>query len=209
MAAFGRVASSAFVLLGAACVSAKPADAQGAPARALPAPAIDGSHVLHALQQRHTSRDFSPEPLEPQLLADLLWAANGVNRPATGQRTTPSAHDWRSIDVYVFDAGGVALFDPDRQALRPLLAKDLRRLTGVQGFAATAPLSLLFVADERRMGKGLDEETRLLQAAVSAGAMIQSVCSAPSEGSRSGRGRTSIAGPCTRPWASRRSRRFS
>jgi nitroreductase len=171
---FWRGLASALSLLGAAC-GGHGSDLPETPARPLPPPAVEGSHLLQALRQRQTSREFSPAPLAPQLVADILWAAGGVNRPATGQRTAPTAHDWRYVDIYVFDAAGVSIYDPEHHALRPLLPKDLRALTGLQDFAATAPLSLLYVADEHRMGKGVDGETRALFEAASVGAMFQDV----------------------------------
>lgn len=149
------------------------ADALPAP-RPLAAPDLATSGVLRALRDRRTTREFSPAPLEPQLVAELVWAAAGVNRAATGQRTAPTAHDWRYIELYVFDRDGVSLYDPEHHALQPFRSKDLRALTGIQDFAAVAPLTLLFVADERRMGK-VDDETRLLYEAASVGAMVQNV----------------------------------
>lgn len=162
-------------ILGIACSVSASGTPAGEAARPLPAPGFAQSPVLRALQQRHTSREFSPEPLDAQLVAEVLWAADGVNRAGTGQRTAPTAHDWRYIDIYVFEAAGVSVYDPDRHALRPLLQKDLRPLTGLQGFAAVAPLSLVYVADERRIDRGVDGETRGLFEGASAGAMVQNV----------------------------------
>lgn len=39
-----------------------------------------------------------------------------------------------------------------------MLARDVRALTGVQPFVATAPLDLVYVADRGRLGMGSDEE---------------------------------------------------
>jgi hypothetical protein len=33
-------------------------------------------------------------------ISDLLWAANGINRPESGKRTAPSARNAQDIDVY-------------------------------------------------------------------------------------------------------------
>ena len=78
----------------------------------LPAPQTDGGKpLMQALEQRHSTREFSAEALPPQVLSNLLWAAAGVNRPASGQRTVPSARDWREIDVYVFVYDDSPVFD--------------------------------------------------------------------------------------------------
>jgi nitroreductase len=172
---FWRGLASALSLLGATVPLVEAGATPAAPSQPLPAPSLGTSHVLRALHERHTSREYSPARLDAQLVADVLWAAGGVNRPATGQRTAPSAHDGRYIDLYVFDADGVSLYEPERHALRPLIAKDLRALTGIQDFAAVAPLTLLFVADERRVKGGVDDETRMLFEAVTVGAMSQNV----------------------------------
>jgi hypothetical protein len=38
------------------------------------------------------------------VLANLLWAAFGINRPESGHRTAPSAMNRQEIDVYVITA---------------------------------------------------------------------------------------------------------
>ncbi len=81
----------------------------------LPPPEMAGGMpLMQALKARHSTREFAPKALPPQLLANLLWAASGVNRPDTGQRTAPSAREWREIDVYVVTANGAYRYDPPR-----------------------------------------------------------------------------------------------
>ncbi|HOU22565.1 MAG TPA: SagB/ThcOx family dehydrogenase, partial [Kiritimatiellia bacterium] len=58
----------------------------------LPSPRMDGGMpLLQALKQRQSARAFSPNALPEHVVADLLWAAFGINRPDTGKRTAPSA----------------------------------------------------------------------------------------------------------------------
>ncbi|MFA5168773.1 MAG: hypothetical protein WC530_09620 [Candidatus Omnitrophota bacterium] len=58
----------------------------------LPAPQANGGKpLMQALADRKSAREFSPEELSLQTLSDLLWAANGINRPESGYRTAPSA----------------------------------------------------------------------------------------------------------------------
>ncbi|HJX57598.1 MAG TPA: nitroreductase family protein, partial [Thiobacillus sp.] len=65
----------------------------------LPPPETEGGMpLMQALKARHSTREFGSKPLPPQVLSNLLWAASGINRPASGQRTAPSPHDWREID---------------------------------------------------------------------------------------------------------------
>ena len=116
----------------------------------LPPPQTDGE-LMRALRARKSSRDFSPRPLPQDTLANLLWAGFGVNRPQSGGRTAPSAHGWQEIDVYAALPDGVYRYDAPAHALTLAVSKDLRALTGVQDFIATAPLNLVYVADFARM----------------------------------------------------------
>lgn len=149
-------------------------DAGGSEAVKLPPPRTEGGMpLMEALKARHSSREFSDRPLPVQVLSDLLWAAQGVNRPATGKRTAPTARDWREIDVYVVTAEGVFVYEPDAHALRRLLHRDLRALTGTQEFPATAPVNLVYVADLARMDTS--DAHRQLYSATDTGFIAQNV----------------------------------
>jgi SagB-type dehydrogenase family enzyme len=141
----------------------------------LPAPQMSGGKpLMQALKERHSMREFSAKPLSQQVLANLLWAADGVNRADSGKRTAPSARDWREIEIYVATAEGVYRYDPDAHALHAVLARDLRALTGTQDFVATAPVNLVYVADGDRM-TGSDAEHRVLYSAADTGFIAQNV----------------------------------
>jgi nitroreductase len=97
-----------------------------------------------------------------QTVANLLWAAWGVNRADSGKRTAPSARNWQELDVYVALPGGVFLYDAAANTLTPVVAGDLRALTGGQDFVKDAPLTLVFVADTARMkGAHADDQKAL------------------------------------------------
>lgn len=114
----------------------------------LPEPQTNGGKpLMEALKDRKTSRSFSDKPLEAQVLSDMLWAAFGVNRPAEGKRTAPTAMNKQNIDVYVLDAAGVWRYEAKENALIPVLEKDLRPVMENQPFAAKAPVTLLYVAE--------------------------------------------------------------
>jgi SagB-type dehydrogenase family enzyme len=141
----------------------------------LPPPQTEGGKpLMQALKERHSTREFSPEALSSQVLSNLLWAAAGVNRPASGQRTVPSARDWREIDVYVATGEGMYRYDTKANALQPVVARDLRALTGVQDFVAKAPVNLVYVADFDRM-EGAAAEQKEFYAATDAGFIAQNV----------------------------------
>jgi SagB-type dehydrogenase family enzyme len=126
------------------------------------------------LGKRRSSRAFAPDPLPEPLLHDLLWAAAGVNRPERGGRTAPSANNRQEVDVYVATAGGAFLYDPKAHRLQPVLANDVRELTGSQSFVKEAPVNLVYVADYAK-SSGRGDEGRLLYAAATTGAMSQNV----------------------------------
>ena len=140
----------------------------------LPGPRKEaGKPLMQALQLRRSIREFSPHPLPPQLLSDLLWATYGVNRPS-GDRTAPNWRHIMVLDVYAAMADGVWLYDPGRHALRPHLEIDIRAQTGLQDFVATAPLNLVYVAHGERM-KDISQEERRLYGSVDAAFAGQNV----------------------------------
>jgi hypothetical protein len=114
----------------------------------LPEPQTDsGRPLMQVLKARQTAREFGPETTMPmQVIANLLWAADGVNRP-DGKRTAPSAVNWQNIDIYVATAEGLYLYDAPQNALKVLLTEDVRAATGQQAFVKTVPLDLVYVAD--------------------------------------------------------------
>ena len=119
----------------------------------LPTPQTDGGRpLMQVLKERKTQREFSPEKLPVQVLANLLWAAFGINRP-DGRRTAPSAMNWQEIDVYVAMSDGLYLYSAKANRLEVILAEDVRAATGTQAFVATAPVDLIYVADLSKTGQ--------------------------------------------------------
>ncbi len=141
----------------------------------LPAPDMEGgAPLMKALSLRHTSRSFSEEPLPLHVLSDLLWAASGINRPASGKRTAPTARNWQEIDIYVTMEDGLYLYDPEDHALVPVLAADIRGATGRQEFPARAPVNLVYVSDYDRMGD-IPLESKKFYSATDTGFIAQNV----------------------------------
>ena len=84
-----------------------------------------GLPVMEALSVRASVRDWSEKDLSLQDLSDLLWAANGINRPDK-KRTASSAMNAQDVDVYVFMKDGAYLYDAAQHALIPVVAGDHR-----------------------------------------------------------------------------------
>ena len=114
----------------------------------LPKPIMTGGKpFMLTLHDRHTTRDFSEKELNPQIISNLLWAANGINRPQNGGRTAPSAMNKQEIDVYVALKSGVYLFEAKNHKLNKVIDEDIRSFVGEQKFHKVAPISLILVAD--------------------------------------------------------------
>ena len=129
---------------------------------------------MQALWLRRSIREYAERPLPPQVLSDLLFAAFGINRPASGDRTAPYWRHVMVIDVYAATADGVWLYEPKRHVLLPYLDADIRAQTGLQDFVGTAPLNLIYVAHGERM-QDISAEDRRLYASVDAGFIGQNV----------------------------------
>ncbi len=142
----------------------------------LPQPQFEtGMPLMQALHARKSTREFSPEKLPDQVLSDLLWAAFGVNRPETGDRTAPSTRNWQDIDIYAATADGLYLFDAKNHALKLIQAKDIRALTGTQDFVRDAPVNLIYVSDFTRMDSDTSHEDKKIAAAIDTGFIGQNV----------------------------------
>jgi nitroreductase len=124
----------------------------------------NGSPLMKLLWKRMSSRDFSSEPLSTEVLSKLLWAGFGINRP-DGRRTAPTASNRQEIDIYVAAANGLYLYDAKANLLNPVLAEDIRAMTGRQPYVKDAAVNLIYVADFSKMGTGTNEYKILLSAA--------------------------------------------
>jgi hypothetical protein len=112
--------------------------AQNAEVIKLPPPQMEGGMpVMNALKLRQSTRGgFGPEvKLSMQVLSNLLWAADGVNRPG-GHRTAPSAVDWQNIEIYLTTADGVFIYDAANHALKVVTKEDVRATAGLDGSGA-------------------------------------------------------------------------
>lgn len=113
----------------------------------LPAPQkTGGMPLMEALSARQTQRTFSAKPLSEQQLANLLWAAFGINRD-NGKRTAPSASNKQEVSVYVALSSGLYLYQAKSNTLEQISDQDIRAQTGRQAFVKTAPVGLIYVSD--------------------------------------------------------------
>ncbi len=107
--------------------SAGPLPAGGLQAIKLNPPDLKrGLPLMEALAVRASVREFSEKELSRQDLSDLLWAADGMSRPAENKSTAPSAMNAHDIRIYVFMKEGAYLYDSPKHELLPVLAGDFR-----------------------------------------------------------------------------------
>jgi len=133
-----------------------------------------GRPLMQVLKDRSSSRVFSTEKLPTQVLSNMLWAADGINRPNSGKRTAPSAMNWQEIDIYVATVDGLYLYDTEAHALKPILTEDIRALTGRQPFVKDVPVNLVYVADFSRMGAAKVDD-KVFYSAAATGFISQNV----------------------------------
>jgi SagB-type dehydrogenase family enzyme len=143
----------------------------------LPAPTKQGGMpLMQALNERQTIRDYADEALTMQQIADVLWAAVGVNRPQSdNRRTSPTARNAQEIEVYVFIESGVYYYDAVKHELVLVKKGDHRKDAAMQEFAQKAPLLLTFVADYDKFGERGNPETNAFYGATDAGFASQNV----------------------------------
>lgn len=124
----------------------------------LPQPQMSGGKpLIDALKDRHSNREFSTDKLPLQLLSNLLWAADGYNRPSEKKRTAPSSMNYQEIEIYLALEQGLYRYDAEKNVLVPVLKEDIRAFAGKQDFVKTAPLNLIYVADYSKVKKPLTD----------------------------------------------------
>lgn len=124
----------------------------------LPAPVFNHCvTVFEALKSRRTSRLISGKKISLQILSDILWAAQGVNRVegpfGRPGRTAGSASNSQELCIYIAREEGVYLYEPDSHKMNPVVTGDSRALAITHGQAETsenAPIRFIYVVDMER-----------------------------------------------------------
>lgn len=166
-----RLISMAIMLATASCLMA-----QTTKEIQLQTPNTDrGSSIMKSLADRQSVRECADRELSLSDLSDLLWAANGVNRPATGKRTAPSAMNLQEVDVYAILPQGAYKYDAQNHKLVLLAEGDYRQaVASRQDFVTAFPMSLVLVSDLSKY-RNNDDHAKLM-AAADAGYVSQNIC---------------------------------
>jgi nitroreductase len=158
-----------------------------------------GLPFMQALAIKASAREFSEKNLSLQDLSDLLWAADGINRPEENKSTASSAMTAHDVRIYVFMKEGAYLYDAPKHELLPVLAEDFRsqiimarppRPAGAPPAGATSPapqagatpppppstppLQIILVSDSERFMRGTPEQ-KFEWGALDAGIVSQNI----------------------------------
>jgi hypothetical protein len=140
------------------------------PIRLSPPDTTRGLPFMKALAVKASATAWSDSELTLQDLSDLLWAANGLNRPAENKTTASSAMNAHDVDIYVFMKAGAFVYDYRNHQLLPVASGDFRSAIlpqrpprpGAQPQPAPstpeAALQIVLISDAARFRAGSDEQ---------------------------------------------------
>jgi len=108
-----------------------------------------GEVIMQALAKRQSTRAFSDKELSLTDISDLLWAADGINRPEKGLRTAPSSRNRQDIFLYISCAAGSFAYNHKENTLEKVSDTDCRS-------DKIAPLIIYIVANSDDPSTGID-----------------------------------------------------
>lgn len=161
-----------------------------------------GLPFMEALSVKASATEWSDKELSLQDLSDLLWAANGLNRPEEKKTTASSALNAHDVDIYVFMKEGVFVYDIYNHELDPVLSGDFRsqlmmsrppkpasavesslgsmpesgltKAPSPPPFPSNPPLQIILISDSERFRMGT-KELRYEWGAIDAGIISQNI----------------------------------
>lgn len=138
-----------------------------------------GLPFMQALAVKASATEWSSQELSAQDLSDLLWAANGLNRPEDNKTTASSALNAHDVDIFVITKDGVFVYDFKNHILSAIRAGDFRHeiITRRNDESSTTPeaaIQILLVSDADRFRMG-SPDMRYEWGALDAGIMSQNI----------------------------------
>jgi len=128
----------------------------------LPTTPVNGASLHAALKGRATARTLIGPALTLAEASQLLWAAQGENRP--GKRVVPSAHAKYPLELYLVTSGSADLtkglyhYLPAGHQLTRMTDGTpqtlLGAVKGMQAWIKEAPTVLVLAGDPSRIGEG-------------------------------------------------------
>ena len=145
----------------------------------LPSPDTKGEITLaEAINYRRNIRDFTPEPLRVEQIAQLAWAAQGITDKEKGLRATASAGDIYPMQLYIAVTDGLYRYNPESHSITKTIDRDIRRklysATFMRRAVTDAPCSFIISGSARKFEeKYRNRGERLIS--LEAGAMAQNI----------------------------------
>jgi len=134
-----------------------------------------GKTIMEAFALRASAKEFSSANIDLQDVADLLWAAVGINRPEIGKKTAPSAMNTQDVDVYLINKEGAYVYKPKEHVLMLVNEGDFRSaVAGAQKYFDNAALFLVMVSDTSRFKQG-NASQKMQLAAMDAAIVSQNI----------------------------------
>ena len=115
----------------------------------LPAPTRTGGKALmETRNERRAERSFGKKDMPLQTRSDLLWAANGFNRP--DKRTAPTASNRQEQEIYVIIKDKAYHHDARQNILKFIASGDFSAALGQGNITANAAVTIVIVADNNK-----------------------------------------------------------
>ena len=104
------------------------------------------SSLMKIIDARATSRAFSSQTINQQVLSNILWAAFGTNSHNT--RTIATGKNEQDLKVFVIYEGKVWLYDGKNNVLNFYSDADLMPYINKQDYVKDAPVHLIYAGDK-------------------------------------------------------------
>ena len=160
----------ALSLLAAAVLIGQAAPAKPKPIK-LPAPKVGAVALDQSLKDRKSDRELTGPALSVEQVGQLLWSAQGKNRPGPRGRTVPSASAKYPLELYVVVSDGSSLPEGvykyllEEHSLLKIKDGSPEKLFGkmerMQPWIPKAPAVFIVSGDSSRMARGSDELNEL------------------------------------------------
>lgn len=119
-----------------ACLTCMPGVVVAQENISLPEPVKTGGMSLNdALSQRKTIRKQSKKELDMRQVSNLLWAANGLNRPDENKYTAPTARNRQELELYILLPQGAYSYNARENKLVRITGENLLEASGAFGAA--------------------------------------------------------------------------
>ncbi len=130
--------------------------ASGATIIKLSEPDLNGRISLEqAIKNRRSIRQFTPEPLKIDQIAQLCWSAQGITDEEKGLRAAPSAGAIYPIQLYVVLSDGLYLYHPTDHTLEKKINSNIKPMLYTASFKQQAvqdsPCIFIISAYERKI----------------------------------------------------------